>query len=111
MVLDPVTHPLETAQAIAIEGRFHHLAGRHKKAIELLSRAAELVAPVAAAEIVTAQEGSIITMLYGYLAGAYQHSGLFSDADVWARKSGEFGTAQTYLLRRLWAWNTWAKTQ
>jgi tetratricopeptide (TPR) repeat protein len=92
-VLDPATHPLETAHALATEGRFHHLAGRHKKAIELLSRAAELVAPVAAAETVTTHEASIITMLYGYLAGAYQHSGLFSDGDVWARKSGEFGTA------------------
>jgi tetratricopeptide (TPR) repeat protein len=92
-VLDPETHPLETANALANEGRFHHLAGRHKKAIELLSRAAELVAPAAVAETVTTQEASIITMLYGYLAGAYQHSGLFSDGDVWARKSGEFGTA------------------
>src|SRR6185295_127792 len=70
-----------------------HLAGRHKKAIELLTRAAELVAPAAVAETVTTQEASIITMLYGFLAGAYQHSGLFSDADVWARKSVEFGTA------------------
>ena len=92
-VLDPETHPLETANALANEGRFHHLAGRHKKAIELLTRAAELVAAAAEAETVTTQEASIITMLYGYLAGAYQHSGLFSDGDVWARKSREFGTA------------------
>lgn len=92
-VLDPETHPLETANALANEGRFHHLAGQHKKAIELLTRAAELVAPAAVAETVTTQEASIITMLYGYLAGAYQHSGLFSDGDVWARKSREFGTA------------------
>lgn len=91
-VLDPATHPLETANALANEGRFHHLAGRHKKAIELLTRAAELVAPAAAAETVTTQEGSIISMLYSYLAGAYQHSGLFSDGDVWARKVVEFGT-------------------
>jgi len=91
-VLDPTTHPLETANALANEGRFHHLAGRHKKAIELLTRAAELVAPAAAAETVTTQEASIISMLYSYLAGAYQHSGLFSDGDVWARKVVEFGT-------------------
>ncbi len=97
-VLDPETHPLETANALANEGRFHHLAGRHKKAIELLTRAAELVAPAAVAETVTTQEASIITMLYGYLAGAYQHSGLFSDGDVWARKSREFGTAHNIPL-------------
>ena len=92
-VLDPSTHPLETANALASEGRFHHLAGRHKKAIELLTRAAELVAPVVAAETVTTHEASIISMLFGYLAGAYQHSGLFSDGDVWAHKAIEFGTA------------------
>lgn len=92
-VLDPQTQPLETANALANEGRFHHLAGRHKKAIELLTRAAEMVAPVAVAEMVTTHEASIITMMYAYLAGAYQHSGLFRDGDVWARKSLEFGTA------------------
>ena len=41
--LDPEKNPLETANALSIEGRFHHLAGRHKKAIELLLRAADLV--------------------------------------------------------------------
>ena len=43
-VLDPVTNPVETANALCTEARFHHLAGRHKKAIELLLRAGELVA-------------------------------------------------------------------
>src|SRR5829696_6870299 len=46
-VLDPVANPLETANALATEARFHHLAGRHKKAIELLLRAGELIAPAA----------------------------------------------------------------
>jgi hypothetical protein len=31
-VLDPVANPLETANAISIEARFHHLAGRHRSA-------------------------------------------------------------------------------
>ena len=92
-VLDPVTHPLETANALATEGRFHHLAGRHQKAIEVLTGAAELVSPIAAAETVTAHAASIISMLYGYLAGAYQHLGRFRDGDIWARKVIEFGTA------------------
>ena len=103
-VLDPVTHPLETANALANEGRFHHLAGQHKKAIELLTRAAELVAPAAAAETVTTQEGSIISMLYSYLAGAYQHSGLFSDGDVWARKVVEFGTRHNIPIAQALGW-------
>ncbi len=92
-VLDSETHPVDTANALANEGRFHHLAGRHKKAIELLTRAAELLAPAVAAPTVTPDTASIISILYGYLAGAYQHSGLFSDGDVWAHKSIEFGTA------------------
>ncbi|HEV2884680.1 MAG TPA: protein kinase [Pyrinomonadaceae bacterium] len=96
--LDPETNPLETANAIAIEGRFHHLAGRHRKAIELLTRAAELVAPTAAAESISSFAASTIPTLYGWLAGAYQHSGLFSDADVWARKAIEFGTTHNILI-------------
>jgi tetratricopeptide (TPR) repeat protein len=103
-VLDPATHPIETANALANEGRFHHLAGRHKKAIELLTRAAELVAPAAAAETVTTHAASIISMLYGYLAGAYQHSGLFSDGDIWARKVIEFGTAHNIPFAQALGW-------
>jgi hypothetical protein len=37
-VLDPKTNPLETANALSTEGRFHHLAGRHLRAIESISR-------------------------------------------------------------------------
>ncbi len=45
-VLDPVANPLLTARAMSTEARFHHLAGRHLKAIELCERAADLVAPL-----------------------------------------------------------------
>ncbi|MDQ2937143.1 MAG: protein kinase, partial [Acidobacteriota bacterium] len=71
-VLDPNTNPLETANALAIEGRFHHLAGRHVKAAELLERAAELVAPAAAAETVSTFAATVISNIYAYLAGVYQ---------------------------------------
>jgi tetratricopeptide (TPR) repeat protein len=91
-VLDPETNPLETANALSIEGRFHHLAGRHGKAIELLERAAALVAPAAAAETVSTFAASVISQVYPYLSGANQHSGLFDDADRWARRAIEFGT-------------------
>jgi hypothetical protein len=82
-VLDPKINPLGTANAIAIEGRFHHLAGRHKKAIDLLERAAGLVAPIAEHGSVTQFAASIIPRIYGYLAGAYQHYGRFLDTDRW----------------------------
>ncbi|HVF24052.1 MAG TPA: AAA family ATPase, partial [Pyrinomonadaceae bacterium] len=72
-VLDPVANPLETANALSTEARFHHLAGRHKKAIELLLRAAELVAPTAEGDSVSTFAAPMISQVYAYTAGAYQH--------------------------------------
>jgi tetratricopeptide (TPR) repeat protein len=97
-VLDPNTNPLGTANAIAIEGRFHHLAGRHQKAIDLLERAADLVDSIAAQDSVTPFAASIIPRIYGYLAGAYQHYGRFLDADRWARRAMDFGIAHNVLF-------------
>jgi len=97
-VLDPKINPLGTANAIAIEGRFHHLVGRHKKAIDLLERAAGLVAPIAEQDSVTQFAASIIPRIYGYLAGAYQHCGRFLDADRWAQLAVDFGVAHNVLF-------------
>lgn len=97
-VLDPVTSPLETANALSIEGRFHHLAGRHTQAIELLERAAGLVESATRADRVSSFAASIISQIYAYTAGAYQHSGLFDDADRWARRAIEFGEAHNVLF-------------
>ncbi len=97
-VLDPDTNPLGTANAISIEGRFHHLAGRQKKAIDLLERAADLVAPIATQDSVTSFAASIISRIYGFLAGAYQHYGRFLDADRWARRDVNFGITHDVLL-------------
>ena len=91
-VLDPGTNPLETANALSIEGRFHHLAGRHKTAIHLLLRAGNLVAPTAEGETVSTFAAPIISSIYAYTAGAHQHYGLFADGDHWARRAIEFGT-------------------
>jgi len=96
--LDPKTNPLGTANAISIEGRFHHLAGRHKKAIDLLERAASLVAPIAEQDSVTQFAASIIPRIYGYLAGAYQHYGRFLDADRWAQQAIDFGVKHNVLF-------------
>lgn len=97
-VLDPNTNPLETAHALAIEGRFHHLAGRHEKAAELLIRAADLVAPATTAKTVSSFGASTIPAIYGWLAGAYQHLGLFKDADVWAQRAVDFGNSHDILF-------------
>lgn len=90
-VLDPVVNPLDTANALAIEARFHHLAGRHKKAIELLQRAAELVRPTAEGSSVDTFAAPLIAQVYAWSAGANQHYGLFSDGDEWARRAIAFG--------------------
>lgn len=90
-VLDPVSNPLETANALSTEARFHHLAGRHKKALELLMRAHELVAPTAEGDEVSSFAAPMISQIYAYLAGANQHYGCFDDADRWAQRALEFG--------------------
>ncbi len=97
-VLDPVANPLETANALSIEARFHHLAGRHKTAIALLSRAAELVEPASRANSVSSFAAPMISQVYAYSAGAHQHHGLFDDADGWARRAIEFGEQQNVLF-------------
>jgi tetratricopeptide (TPR) repeat protein len=97
-VLDPATNPLETANALSTEARFHHLAGRHKQARELLLRAADLVAPAAESESVSTFAAPMIPQIYAYLAGVHQHLGLFDDADWWARQAIAFGTTHNVLF-------------
>lgn len=97
-VLDPAASPLETANALSSEARFHHLAGRHKSAIALLERAADLVEPAARADTVSTFAAPMIAQVYAYSAGAHQHYGLFDDADRWARRAIEFGERQNVLF-------------
>lgn len=97
LILDPDTNPDETAYALAIQGRFHHLAGEHEKAIQLLTQAAELIAPAASGDTVSSFAASTFPNVYAWLAGAYQHSGLYFDGNVWARRCLEFGKAHNNL--------------
>lgn len=97
-VLDPQISPLETANALSIEGRFHHLAGRHRKARELLLRAVELIEPTARGEKVSSFAAPMMSQIYAFTAGANQHFGLFADADGWARTSIEFGKRHSILF-------------
>jgi tetratricopeptide (TPR) repeat protein len=97
-VLDPETNPLETANALSTEARFHHLAGRHKQARELLLRAAELVKPAADSDTISSFAAPMIAQIYCYIAGTYQHSGLFDEADRWARHAVEFGEKHNVLF-------------
>ncbi|HSD45483.1 MAG TPA: protein kinase, partial [Pyrinomonadaceae bacterium] len=96
-VLDPEKSPIETANALSTEARFHHLAGRHAKARELLLRAAELVKPAAEGDSISTFAAPVIAQVYAYLAGVHQHYGLFEDADGWARKAIAFGMKHNVL--------------
>jgi tetratricopeptide (TPR) repeat protein len=98
LVLDPVTNPLETANALSTEARFHHLAGRHKKAIELLLRAVELVTPAAEGDQVSTFAAPMISQIYAYIAGGYQHYGLYDESNHWARRAIAFGEKHNVLF-------------
>ncbi len=97
-VLDPDAHPIETANALMIEARFHHLSGQHRKAAEILARAQALAAPPADGSPLPTLHASTLTQILAYSAGAYQHLGLLADADRIARTAIEFGKAHNILL-------------
>ncbi|MGH9872099.1 MAG: serine/threonine-protein kinase PknK [Pyrinomonadaceae bacterium] len=97
-VYDPKNNPGETARALAIEGRFNHLAGHSEEAIPLLKRAAELVTVVLEQEALTSFAAMTISDVYAFLAGAYQHLGRFADGNVWAWRAVEFGKTHNVLL-------------
>lgn len=97
LVLNPETDPMATANALAIEGRFHHLAGQQHEAILLLERAAALATPAAEKEI-TPFGAATVSTIFGFLAGAYQHLGRFTDGNVWAWRAVEFGKQHDVLL-------------
>ena len=89
-VLDPEQHPVATANAMLVEGRFRHLRGGHRAAIELCEGAVALLARHPESEPGTDAANALVAA-YGYIAGAYQHLGLFDDGDVWARRAVEYG--------------------
>src|SRR4030095_12300222 len=97
-VLDPRKNPLEAANALATEARFHHLAGRHKKSIELLKRAAALVKHTAEGDSIDKFAAPEIAQIYAWSAGAHQHYGLYSDGDEGANCAIRFGTRHNILF-------------
>jgi len=90
-VFDPVNHPIETANAMTIEARFHHLEGRHRQAATILERAAVLAAPAEGVSALTTLQATTLTQIHAYSSGAYQHLGLFDAANRWARRTIALG--------------------
>ena len=97
-VLDPVKQPIETATAMMIEGRYHHLVGRHRKAAEILEQAVALATPPADGSPISTLHASTFSQLQAYSAGAYQHLGLFEVSNAWARRAVAFGESRNILL-------------
>jgi len=83
--LDPETQPAEVARATMIEARFHHYNGRSGRAAELLLQARE------PAE----RSGDILLLswIYAYVAGAYQHLADFEESNRWNRCNIDLGEA------------------
>lgn len=103
-VLDPTKHPLETANALANGARFHHLAGRHAKAIEMLKRAADLIDPIVSTGSISQAQAPLISQIYPYLAGALQHYGLFEESNAWARRAMELGERLNISFTQAMGW-------
>ncbi len=76
--LDPQTAPLDRARALRSRARYEHLAGNHRKAIELLLES--LALSEAHADV------HDLVHTYAWLCGAYQHLADFPSSNGWARR-------------------------
>jgi len=83
--LDPATHPLQTANALGGLGRYEHLAGQHRHAVELLERAWAIAEPLA--------DSRTEDRLLSFLAGAHQHLAQYRQSNAWAWRCVERGAA------------------
>jgi len=81
--LDPGKNPLELATAFTVLGRYHHLRGEHRRALEFLEQAR--------VRGEAARDPRLLGDVYAFLAGAYQHLTDYPAGNVWARKAIELG--------------------
>ncbi len=81
--LDPEGMPAAVAGALAGMGRLEHYRGRHGRALEYIEQARGLAEPLG--------DPLILTDVYGYLAGAYQHLARYEESMGWARANVRLG--------------------
>jgi tetratricopeptide (TPR) repeat protein len=115
-VLNPKSNPIEYANALVTEARFHHLAGQHRRAAELLEQAAVLAEPPADGSPLPAGQASVLTQVYAYSAGAYQHMCLYEVADMWSHRAIAFGERYNVPNAQASGWefigeNAWGKSE
>ncbi len=81
--LDPDTQRAELAKANALIARYHHYAGRHAQAVEVLERAREFAESI----------GDVQTLetIYTFLSGANQHLGRPKISMEWAQRALDLG--------------------
>jgi tetratricopeptide (TPR) repeat protein len=81
--LDPETQVRELALTLANIGRYHHYLAQHHKSKEFLERAGKLAESI--------DDADVLSLVYGYLAGAYQHLARFEESNEWSRRNIELG--------------------
>ncbi len=81
--LDPEKSPHELATAYMVLGRYHHLRGEHRRALEYLEHAR--------VRAETTGDPRVLGDVYSFLAGAYQHLTDYPAGNVWAQKTVELG--------------------
>jgi tetratricopeptide (TPR) repeat protein len=86
--LDQDESRLELATATIALGRFHHLHAEYTAAIEHYERARTLAEHL--------DDPSILSSVYAYLAGSYQHLTDYDTSLNWARKTIALGERRNY---------------
>jgi tetratricopeptide (TPR) repeat protein len=81
--LDAHKNPLELATAYMVLGRYHHLRGEHRRALEYLEHAR--------VRAESAGDPRVVGDVYAFFAGAYQHLTDYPAGNLWAEKTIELG--------------------
>jgi tetratricopeptide (TPR) repeat protein len=84
--LDSARFPREAAQAMMIQARYRHLRGELANAAGIYLEAIELATPL--------REWDLLTRLYSFLAGTYQHLAEFDLSDKAAERCIEIGRTE-----------------
>jgi tetratricopeptide (TPR) repeat protein len=84
--LDPAQLPRETARAMMIQARYRHLRGELEQAASIYLEAIELAKPC--------EDWGLLTSLFSFLAGSYQHQAQFVKSDAAAQECIRIGQAE-----------------
>ena len=86
--LDPEEQPLDVAMALSSLGRFHHIRAEYEQAIDYYQQARRLAEPLG--------DALVLSGIYAFLAGSYQHQALWDQSMHWAQACIDLGEANDY---------------